>query len=311
MPADCLAGKAATVAGQVVAAFGRRHLVELSDSGLLECVTRGRRHDVACGDSVQVSRIDDKQGVIEAVAARATLLYRSDLRRQKLICANATQIVIVAAAVPAFSHDLLNRCLIAAEHGGMTALIALNKSDLPQAAEALSSLEQYRALGYRVLAFSARQDVQPLLPHLDAQASVLVGQSGMGKSTIINRLLPQAAARVADASKSLASGKHTTTHARLYRLDQGGSIIDSPGMQVFGLAHLDWGAAAKAMPEFRDWLGQCRFRDCRHLAEPGCAVDHAYRAGRIAPGRMESYRRLAQELISGRAESARGGGKRA
>ena len=310
MPAERGPQPTRSLHGQVVAAFGRRHLVELADSEILECVTRGRRHDVACGDRVQVSRIGHGQGVIDAIAPRATLLYRSDPHRQKLVCANATQIAIVVAAVPGFSHDLVNRCLIAAEHGGMSALIVLNKADLPETADAQSSLEQYRALGYRLVTLCARRDVQPLLEHLEAQASVLVGQSGMGKSTIINRLVPDAAARVADISKALSSGRHTTTHARLYRLGTGSGIIDSPGMQVFGLDHLDCAAAAHALPEFRAWLGQCRFRDCRHLTEPGCAIDQAQRAGMIAPGRLESYRRLAQEITVARTARAQKGPRR-
>jgi ribosome biogenesis GTPase len=296
--------------GQVVANFGRHRLVELADSAIIECVTRGRRHDAACGDRVRVSRIDHRQGIIEAIAPRSTLLYRSDPHRQKLICANATQIAIVVAAVPGFSHDLVNRCLIAAEHGGMAALIVLNKSDLPQTADAQASLEQYQALGYRLVTLCARRDLQPLLSHLEAQASVLVGQSGMGKSTIINRLAPDAAARVADISKALHSGRHTTTHARLYRLGTNSSIIDTPGIQEFGLHHLDCEAVARALPEFRECLGHCRFRDCRHLAEPGCAVDQAYRAGKITSGRLASYRRLAQEIVASKATQPQKGHSR-
>jgi ribosome biogenesis GTPase len=286
----------ASFEGLVIASFGRRYLVELGDSTVLECVTRGRRHDVACGDRVRASSSDHRQGVIEEIAPRSTLLYRSDAHREKIVCANATQIAIVVAAVPAFSHDLINRCLIAAEHGGMSALLVLNKSDLPQTAAARASLQEYMDLGYRVVTVCAKRDLQPLQPHLDAQASVLVGQSGMGKSTIVNRLVPEAAARVAEISAALNSGRHTTTHARLYRLGATSSIIDSPGMQAFGLHHLGCQEAAQAFPEFRRWLGHCRFRDCRHLVEPGCAVLEAHRAGKITEGRLASYLRLAGEL---------------
>ena len=174
---------------------------------------------MACGDRVTVARTAGGQGVIEAVAPRATLLYRSDRARQKLVAANVTQIVIVVAPVPAFDEDLVNRCLAAAEHGGMAALIALNKVDLPQAPAALRSLELYRGLGYRLVALSAKRDMGPLVSHLKGQTSVLVGQSGMGKSTIINGLLPAAAVRVAEISAALDSGRHTTTHTRLYHLD--------------------------------------------------------------------------------------------
>jgi len=298
--------------GQVVASFGRHYRVELADATTLECVTRGRRHDVACGDRVRVAAHDARQGVIEAIARRSTLLYRSDAHRTKLICANATQIVIVVAAAPAFSHDLVNRCLIAAEHGGMSALIVLNKSDLPQTAAAQASLQQYRALGYDLVILCARHDLRPLLPHLEGGTSVLVGQSGMGKSTIINGLVPDAAARVAAISASLRSGRHTTTHACLYRLGTAAAIIDSPGLQAFGLHHLDCSELARAFPEFRAGLGHCHFRDCRHLAEPGCAISAAHERGEISADRLASYRRIAEEFarhakrVRGQAAGTRG-----
>jgi ribosome biogenesis GTPase len=282
--------------GLIVASYGRRYLVELPGPAVLDCVTRGKRRDFACGDRASVALTGRGQGVIEAVAPRTTLLYRSEAHRQKLIAANVTQIIVVAAAVPSFSEDLVNRCLAAAEHGGMAALIVLNKSDLPESDRALESLELHRQLGYRVLSLSARRDVQPLVPLLEGKASVLVGQSGMGKSTIINRLLPQAAARTDDISRALDSGRHTTTHARLYHLDATSQIIDSPGMQEFGLHHLTIDEAAHAFVEFRPLLGQCRFRDCRHLAEPGCAITAARDRGEISDRRHASYRGLAREL---------------
>lgn len=280
--------------GQIVASFGRRYLVELPDSSTLDCVTRGKRGLLASGDRVTVARSASGKGVIEAVGARKTLLYRSDRARQKLVAANVTQIVIVVAPVPACSRDLVNRCLVAAEHGGMAALIVLNKSDLPQAQAALKALELYRKLGYRVVAVSARRDPAPLLPHLKGETSVLVGQSGTGKSTIINALIPAAAVRVAEISAALDSGRHTTTHTRLYHLDARSHVIDSPGMQVFGLHHVDGPALEHAFVEFRPWLGQCRFRDCRHLSEPGCAIAGASAKGKISAQRLESYRALAR-----------------
>lgn len=281
--------------GQIVASFGRRYLVELPDSSTLDCVTRGKRGLLACGDRVTVARSAVDRGVIEAVGARTTLLYRSDRARQKLVAANVTQIVIVVAPVPSFYEDLVNRCVAAAEHGGMAALIVLNKVDLPQAPAALRALELYRGLGYRLVALSAKRDLGPLLPHLKGETSVLVGQSGMGKSTIINGLIPAAAVRVAEISAALDSGRHTTTHTRLYHLDAKSHVIDSPGMQLFGLHHVDGAALAHAFVEFRPWLGQCRFRDCRHASEPGCAIAAASKRGKINAKRLESYRGLLRE----------------
>ena len=278
-----------------MASFGRRYLVELADASTLDCVTRGRRGALACGDRVTVLRTAAGKGVIETVGARRTLLYRSDPTRQKLVAANVTQIAIVVAPLPAFSTDLVNRCLAAAEHGGMAALIVLNKVDLPQAAQARDALELYRGLGYRVVALSAKRDLGPLVPCLKGETSVLVGQSGMGKSTIINTLLPAAAVRVAEISAALDSGRHTTTHTRLYHLDAASHVIDSPGMQLFGLHHVEEDVLADTFTEFRPWLGHCRFRDCRHVSEPDCAVAAACRQGKIGEQRLASYRALIRE----------------
>lgn len=281
--------------GQVIASFGRRFLVELADTTSLDCVTRGRRGEIACGDRVNVAARGSGQGVIESVAPRTSLLYRSDRMRQKLVAANATQIVIVVAPVPTVYEDLLNRCLAAAGHGGMNVLIALNKSDLPQAGDALDALGSYRKLGYRVVALSAKRDLSPLHSHLRNHTSVLVGQSGMGKSTIVNALVPGAAVRVAEISAALDSGRHTTTHTRLYHLDAASHLIDSPGLQEFGLHHLDRNELAHAFPEFRPHLGLCRFRDCRHVTEPGCAIAAARARGEISEKRLASYRGLVEE----------------
>ena len=283
--------------GQVIATHGRHYVVELSDTEILTCFPRGKRSLVACGDFVEVVRTAPGQGVIEAVDPRRALLYRSDQYRQKLIAANVTQMVIVLAVVPSFYEELLNRCLAAAEHQGMRALIVLNKFDLAaESAQALQSLAVYERLGYTVLPLIARRDVTPLREHLAGQLSVLVGQSGMGKSTIINSLVPGAAAAVGDISIALDSGRHTTTYARLYRLGDASALIDSPGMQEFGLQHLSQRDLADAFVEFRPVLGQCRFNDCRHMTEPGCAIVAAVSEGKISLRRLEAYRRIVADL---------------
>lgn len=263
---------------------------------LLDCVRRGKKGELVCGDRVGVVTTAEGQGVIESVAPRSTLLFRSDAYRQKLIAANVGQIVVVLAAVPSYQEELLDRCLAAAEHEQIRALIVLNKTDLRGPAEAaLAKLEPYAALGYTVLPLAAKQHIDPLRAHLQGRLSVLVGQSGMGKSTIIGQLLPEVRVRVAELSRALDSGRHTTTSARLYRVDARSQLIDSPGLQEFGLHHLSLDDLQHGFVEFRPFLGACRFRNCRHLLEPGCALEQAVRDLRISARRLASYRRIAQE----------------
>ena len=287
----------APVAGQIVAAFGRHYLVETTNEVTLSCVMRGKKGGAACGDQVLIQPTTPGQGVIETILPRSTLLYRSDAFREKLIAANVTQIVIVVAAVPSFSEELVNRCLAAAESQRIKALIVLNKADLADPTRAAAaSLLLYRELGYPLLQLSAKADVAPLLPYLHGQLSVLVGQSGMGKSTLINALLPAAERATAEISVALDTGRHTTTHARLYHLDQNSRLIDSPGMQEFGLHHIDEADLAWGFIEFHPYLGQCRFSNCRHTGEPSCALAQAVQDGRINPRRLGFYRKLAASL---------------
>jgi ribosome biogenesis GTPase len=287
--------------GLVVGTFGRQYLVELAEREILTCFPRGKRSTLACGDRVEVARTAPGQGVVEAIDPRSTLLYRSDQFRQKLIAANVTQVVIVLAVVPSFYEELLNRCIAAAENQRLSLVIVLNKFDLAgESKAAMDRLTLYSDLGYRVIPLAAKRDISPLRPALSGQASVLVGQSGMGKSTIINALVPGAGATTAEISAALDSGRHTTTHARLYHLDDGVDLIDSPGMQEFGLHHVTQQDLAGAFIEFRPLLGQCRFHNCRHLVEPGCAIAQSAADGKIDARRLDAYRKLVREVDSGK-----------
>lgn len=283
------------LAGTIVAAHGRQYRVELTTGELLLCYPRGKKSELACGDRVSIERSGD-QGVIDQVAPRSTLLYRSNLFKQKLIAANVTQIVVVVATEPSFSDELITRCLVAAESQEIRALIVLNKCDLGERiANARTTLAPFAALGYPLLSLCAHDGAHELRPYLSGHTSVLVGQSGMGKSTLTNALIPEAQAPTREISAALDSGKHTTTHATLYRLDSESTLIDSPGLQEFGLRHLSPGAIEHGFPELRPLLGRCRFRNCRHDREPDCAIQAALRDGTIDPRRYSAFRALCAE----------------
>jgi len=285
-----------TQQGTVTAAYGKRYGVELEDGRQISCVTRGKKNDLACGDIVEVKLTDAHEGVVESFKPRSSLLYRSNAYKTKLLAANVTQAVIVLATQPSFYEALLNRCLIAAEAAGIQALIILNKCDLAENDDARRALERYRKLGYRVQPLSAKQDITPLKQWLNGHTSVLVGQSGMGKSTIVNALLPELKIRTQEVSAVLDSGKHTTTAAHLYHLGADSHLIDSPGLQEFGLHHLSMDQLEKAFVEFRPYLGKCRFNNCRHLKEPDCAVIQAVNEGHIEPQRLSYYQELLSEI---------------
>ncbi|MEO1767039.1 ribosome small subunit-dependent GTPase A [Thiobacter aerophilum] len=283
--------------GRVVAAHGKRYQVELADGRILGCVTRGKKTGVACGDRVQVRPTGSAQGVIESVGPRESLLYRSDPYRQKVLAANVTQVIVVVAAVPSFYEELVNRALVAAEAAHLRSVIVLNKADLSETAQAQARLALYHQLGYPLVKLSATRDVSPLHPHLARQVSVLVGQSGMGKSTLVNALVPGAHAATREISQALDSGRHTTTHATLYHLDGESDLIDSPGLQEFGLYHLSPEEVAQAFVEFRPYLGRCRFHNCRHLVEPGCAILEAAENGTLSPRRLTAYQAIVREHL--------------
>ena len=287
--------------GLVVAAFGKRYQVELKDKTRISCVTRGKKTDLACGDKVTIKLTDKAEGVVETCLERTSILYRSSAIKSKTIATNVTQIIIVLATQPSFYEALLNRCLVAAEAAKIKPLIVLNKCDLGDAGDAKLKLKLYEDLGYDVLYLSAKQDIRALWAYLANQQSVLVGQSGMGKSTIINALLPDQNVRTQVMSEALDSGKHTTTAAHLYHLDALGfddnsSLIDSPGLQEFGLNHLSQTDLELAFIEFRPYLGKCRFNNCKHTHEPDCAVTAAVDNGKISSTRLAIYQEFSLAL---------------
>ncbi len=284
------------LAGTITAAFGRHYEVTLADGRVVNGIPRGKKSPYACGDHVTLGPLHDSEAQILAHAPRTSLLYRSDQWKEKLIAANATQVVLVVATEPAFSAELVSRCLVAAMHEKLRAVIVLNKCDLADhLATSRALLAPYAALGTPVVELSALTDATPLKRWLSDQVSVLVGQSGMGKSTLVNALIPDAGAATREISTALDTGKHTTTHARMYVLPEGGKLIDSPGLQEFGLAHLTRGEIELGFAEFVPHLGQCRFRDCKHENEPGCAIKAAIARGVIDARRLAHFVTIANE----------------
>lgn len=285
--------------GTVIAAHGRHYLVD-ADGIKLNCVTRGKKSDVAVGDRVHFKLTSPNQGVIESVAERKTLLYRSDQYKSKLLAANVTQLFVVVATEPGFSDDLISRALVAAEAAGVDAHIVLNKTDIAAALpRTRQRLATYTALGYPLHEVSARSAPDAacatLRPLLEDHSTILIGQSGMGKSSLINLLVPDADIAVREISAALDTGKHTTTFTRLYALDGHSAIIDSPGFQEFGLYQLSEGMLERAFREFAPYLGHCKFYNCRHLNEPECAVLAAVKTQRITPFRHQLYAQLVHE----------------
>lgn len=285
--------------GTIVAAHGRHYLAE-ADGRFLQCVTRGKKTNVAVGDKVALKMTSADQAVIESIAERDTLLYRSDQYKSKLLAANVTRLFIVVATEPSFADDLVSRSLVAAEAAGIDAHIILNKVDvdelLPRARERIGV---YASIGYPVHEVSARthpqQAIDTLVPLLAGQTSIFIGQSGMGKSSLINLLVPDADIATREISAALDTGKHTTTFTRLYRLPDGAAVIDSPGFQEFGLYHLSEGMLERAFRDFAPYLGGCKFYNCRHLSEPQCAILGAVEDGKIAPMRHALYAQLLHE----------------
>jgi ribosome biogenesis GTPase len=240
------------------------------------------------GDRVHLVNGD----IIDAVAPRLSVFARSSSHRTKVIAANATQIVAVVACEPPFSDELLCRLTVAAENAGLPIAFVLNKIDLDASlAAAREMLAPFRELGYPVIELSAQRDIAPVRPLLHGHCSVLVGQSGMGKSTLLKALVPEAEVHIREISSFLASGRHSTTASRLYRLgvlDAPGTVIDTPGVAEFGLAGFGPRGIAAGFREFAALAVRCKFHDCRHLAEPGCAV----RAAPLHPRRLLLYERI-------------------
>jgi ribosome biogenesis GTPase len=284
-------------AARVIGTFGRTSMLDDGSGTTWSAVRRGRRGDLVVGDEVMATVSGPGQAAVESIEPRRSLLFRADEFRTKELAANIDRVLIIFASRPSFNLWFLWKALLAAKAADIEAIVVRNKTDLVEgAAVAQSALEQIRSLGWRTLSISARTRPEEARTALEEMTqgvhSLLVGQSGMGKSTLLNLLVPEAQARTREFSEHLDLGKQTTTSARWFRLAGGGAIVDTPGFQEFGLAHLSPHQRLAGFPEFEPHLGGCRFIDCRHLVEPDCAIRHAVSSGAISEGRYDFYRAL-------------------
>jgi ribosome biogenesis GTPase len=294
-------GLGAEQTGLVIASFGASLEIEASDGARLRCQLRQNLPLIVVGDRV-VWQTTHQGGVVTALLERSSLLARPDSHGAlRGLAANLDQIIVVAAPAPAYSTELIDQYLAAAELTGITPLLLFNKIDLireedREGVERL--LQRYRDIGYRVLTASTRvsHGLDALIAELRGHTNVFVGQSGVGKSSLSNALMPGLDIAVQALSAQSGLGQHTTSTARLYHLPQGGSVIDSPGVREFRLWPMAEATLAGGFREFHPLLGHCKFRDCKHQKEPGCALKGAVEAGKISAERLRSYHKIAAQL---------------
>jgi len=293
--------------GLVISHYGKTSLVENAQQQLVKCKIRQNLPSLVCGDSVIWQATEkENEGIIVAVENRRSELVRPDKSgRKRIIAANIDLILIVTAAKPELNEGLMDRYLAAAELTGIKPVIIFNKTDLLSNTELEAyqqRLELYNEIGYPVIYSSCKQQhgLDDLLACLDNKTSVFVGQSGVGKSSLVNSLLPKAQAETGEISTATGKGQHTTTTARLYHLADitgtSGAIIDSPGIREFGLWKISKAQLTDGFKEFSLYKGKCKFRNCLHINEPGCAVLQAVEDDKISQQRLESYYRILESL---------------
>lgn len=290
-----------TFPGRVTAGHGRHFIVTLESGEKLVAHRRGKKGDVVVGDIVRCTPPVSGVAAIESIEPRSTLLYRSDEWRVKTLAANADLAAIVYAPRPTFNPWFIWKALLAAHQGGIPAVIIRNKTDMTEGADAAEAQAKLlRSIGEEVIEVSASgapdEAREKLIKAFAGKTVLMVGQSGMGKSTILNLLVPEAQAETREYSEALDLGKQTTTAAEWHPAPEWqGAVIDTPGFQEFGLAHLSLSDILRAMPDIARHVDGCRFFNCRHLHEPGCSVKAALERGEIDPARYAFYEAVAKE----------------
>jgi len=292
--------------GTVISRFGQHADIETESAQIIRCNMRRNIQTLVTGDKVVVRLSKDTAtgiaGVVEAVHPRHSSLSRPDIYDGiKIIASNIDQILVVSSVVPSFTTQIIDRYLVAAEDTNIAPVIILNKIDLISPEEEASieeALQRYRDIGYLVLKVSSKtgEGVDQIKTLLNEKVSVFVGQSGVGKSSLINSMMPDAELVIGDVSTNSGLGQHTTTTAKLLHFASGGDLIDSPGVREFALWHLPAERVGWCFIEFRDYLGTCKFRDCKHKTDPGCAITQAFNEGKIAEDRYHNYHKIISTL---------------
>ena len=282
--------------GLLIAHYGTMTDVEDQQGHVTRCHLRQHLGVLVPGDRLVWRAVDKDSGVVTACHPRQSVLGRPDARGNvKPIASNIDQLFITVAPAPQISRLLIDSYLVAAETLAITPVIVLNKIDIVEQADE-AQLNVYHQLGYRVLYASVyeKHGLDQLAAQLANKTSVFVGQSGVGKSSLINHFIPHRELRVGELSLSSGHGRHTTSTARLYHLPQGGSVIDSPGIREFGLWHMTADKITQGFVECRPFLNRCKFRNCQHQHEPGCALLQAVADGDIDADRLMNLLKIIQ-----------------
>ena len=289
-------------AGRVVARHGQNLAVADSNGVVYHCLSRQNIGHLVCGDRVVWHSTEPGNGVVTARMDRDSVLARPDYSgREKPLAANITLLVIVVAPEPEPTEYLLDQYLVTAETIGVPALIAVNKVDLLTETTAVSfnnRIGVYRDIGYQVVQISAhtKHGLNPLIEMLRGETAILIGQSGVGKSSLINALLPDQKIQIGKLSDATGLGRHTTSASTCYTLPAGGEIIDSPGVRSFHITVRSPTQLERGFREFRPFLGHCQFSDCRHDQEPGCAIKAAVEQGDISHRRLENFLHMGKNM---------------